>query len=130
MGKHQQHIEQTREPQGQVITNIQKIGTLRFYGKPAGTNRVGAMTEVEAGKTGTIPADTWERYKDRADVKAGDGVRFIIGGLKPGQILDTPNAQQLALRVERKDLETERARLEQMKAQLEAQAAELSAKSN
>lgn len=107
------------------ITNLQKVGKLRFSAKKTDPTKVVEVVDIEAQQTGEVPAHIWDRYKDRPAIKAMDGVEIVVGGLKPGQKMETPSAQQQALVMQAKELDAQREELERMRMALDAREAEL-----
>lgn len=90
-----------------------------MHGAPRPGNDMGEFVDVQPGQTVEIPAKIWDRYVGRSNVQAMDGVHIVIGGLKPGQHMQTPDAQEMANRTERKSLGDERAALDLLRERLE-----------
>lgn len=101
--------EAPTEPGPMKITNIQKIGKLRLCAERKDKTQPMKFVDVPAGETVEVPANIWNRYKDRDDIKAMDGVQIVVGGLRPGQEMKTPNAQEMAIRLQMKQLEEKEA---------------------
>ncbi len=112
------------------ITNLQKVGALRYFAAKNDPTVVVQMVSIPAGETGEVPAGIWDRYKDREDVLAADGVRIVIGGLKPGQEMKTPNAQEIANSMAMKEITKARKELDEYAAVLENKRAELEARAS
>lgn len=68
-----------------TIGNMQKIGVVYLQGphrEVKGSRPLpGERYEIHAGEEAQIPAAVWDRYKDRADVKALLGTKLMEGGL-------------------------------------------------
>ncbi len=109
------------------ITNIQKIGVLRFHGKNPGVP-LADYIEIQPGETVHVPLRIWQNYEARADVQAMDRIHFVIGGLKKGEEMKTPTAQAQALALQMKELEKREAELAVYEARLEESRRELDAK--
>ena len=110
------------------ITNIQKVGVLRFCEEQTDKLKSYETVDISPGETKTVPAKIWNRYKDRNNIIAMDKAQMVIGGLAPGQVMKTPTAQGLLLRAKEKELEEQRIELDAMKASLVTKQAELDRK--
>lgn len=106
------------------ITNIQKIGVLRLHGD-GGKVPLGKYIDIEPGKTEDVPLEIWDRYKDRPDVVDMDRIKMVAGGLKPGEIMKTPSAQDIALSVRERELDIRTKELEEKISAAEKYRAEL-----
>ncbi len=109
------------------ITNIQKIGVLRFHAAYNKESPLGTYIEIKPGETVSVPLTIWKRYAERADIEAMDRVHFIVGGLKPGETMKTPNAQAQALALREKDVVAREAELAMYEAKLDQARQELEA---
>ena len=109
------------------ITNIQKVGVLRFHAKDPDVP-LGKYIEIKPGETVSVPWEIWKNYEARADVEAHDRVHFVIGGMKPGEEMKTPTAQAQALALREKDIAAREAELTAYEARLEEARRELEAK--
>lgn len=122
-GNQQAKIDDVQLPQLEpvMITNIQKVGALRFYGESE-NGQLGKLTEIPAGEEASVPGLTWNRYKDRSDIKMLSGTKFILGGLAnvKASDLNDATAQRATLLVQERKLEEGMAELERMKAEYKA----------
>lgn len=77
------------------ITNLQ-TSSMFFHGPTIGNGRI-TQYEIPPGQTVDLPADVWDRYKDRDDVQAMDGRQIAIGGISDEDRAKLPTASQLAM---------------------------------
>lgn len=114
-----------------MIANIQKVGALRFYG-PGDGAPLGSLTEIPAGEEAPVPAATWDRYKDRKDIKSLCGTKFILGGLAnvKASDLNDATAQRATLLVQERQLDDRAAALAQERAEVERMKADFLATQN
>ncbi len=119
--------KKTEEHADVPITNIQKIGVLRFHAKDAGVP-IADCVEIQPGQTVPVPWRIWKNYEARTDVEAMDRVHFVVGGLKKGEEMKTPTAQAQALALQLKEIEKREADLALYEARLEESRRELDAK--
>lgn len=108
------------------ITNIQKVGALRFHGD-GGEVPLGNYVEILPGETKNVPMDIWNRYEGRENIAAMDRIQFVVGGLKPGDSMLAPGAQSRALDVREKDLAAREQEVDDKLAAAEKYVAELEA---
>ena len=117
------------KPDSIPITNIQKVGVLRFHAKNSDSgSQLADYIEIKPGETVPVPMRVWENYEARVDVQAMDRVHFVIGGLKPGEQMKTPTAQAQALALREKDIAAREAELTAYEGRLEDARRELEAK--
>lgn len=111
------------------ITNIQKIGVLRFHAKHVKDNKspLADYVEIQPGETKPVPWRIWEHYEVRADVEAHDRVHFVIGDLNPGEEMKTATAQAQVLALREKDIAKRESELAQYESKLEDTRRELEA---
>ena len=111
------------------ITNIQKVGVLRFHAKMADNKSpLADYVEIKPGETKSVPMRIWQNYEARIDVEAMYRVHFVVGGLKPGEEMKTPTAQAQALALREKEIVAREAELAAYEARLEESRRELEAK--
>ena len=98
------------------ITNLTS-SPKRFFG-PKKKGIPGAQYEVPAGECVELPAEVWDRYKDRPDIQAVLGTQLKVGRLSQEDLDNLPNEGQAALlRAQREELIAERERFEELKEQ-------------
>lgn len=126
MGKQQTKIDDVqlaaREPM--LIANLQKHGSLRFYEKPVKATpttgaRLGEYVEIWAGEEGEVPAEIWDRYKGRKDIKLALDVNFVLGGLLNAKAADLSSsvAQRALLAAQQAEVDKGKAELARLKAE-------------
>lgn len=109
------------------IANLQRFGAVVFTQVDENGQPVGDKVEIRAGEEGSVPKVIWDRYKDRPDIKAADGITIAIGGFEavdPGQ-LNSQASQRQYFAAATKQYNAERAELEKMRAELEARELQL-----
>lgn len=109
------------------ITNLQKFGCFHLQGKVNKDDAMYKRFSIYPGKTEEVPMVVWNRYKDREDVLAMDGIKIKIGGLKQGERFEHPDAERTALELLRRELESKTRELNDYRDTLRVQGEHLEA---